>query len=190
MMDSVKTLAANTCQMLIVDFQEKFTPVIPNIDGLLNRTAFAVQVAKMLQIPITLSEQNPAGLGKTVESIRSLVPESAAISKMTFSCWQSDEIRTALIAQDRPTVILAGIETPICILQTGLDLLNAGYKVYLLTDAVGARKELDHRLALDRLARAGAVIGTTEMAAYELVGRADTPIFKSLLKLMKETPAR
>jgi nicotinamidase-related amidase len=189
-MNHVKTLTANTCQMLVVDFQEKFTPVIPNIDLLLRNTAFALKVADLLKIPITISEQNPAGLGQTVESIRTVVANFAPIPKFTFSCWQSDEIRTAMIAHDRPTVIIAGIETPICILQTSLDLLNAGYNVYILADAVGARKDLDHQLTLQRLAQAGAVIGTTEMAAYELVGRADVPIFKSLLKLMKENQTR
>lgn len=190
MMNHIKTLTANTCQVLVVDFQEKFTPVIPNIDALLRNTAFAIKVADLLKVPITVSEQNPAGLGSTVESIRALIPDFAPIPKFTFSCWQCDEIRTALVAHDRPTVIIAGIETPICILQTSLDLLNAGYSVYILTDAVGARKDLDHQLTLQRLAQAGAVIGTTEMAAYELVGRADTPTFKSLLKLMKENQTR
>jgi hypothetical protein len=112
-MSQLKTLTTDVCQMLVVDYQEKFTPAIPNIDMLLRNTAFAVKVSAMLDIPIIVSEQNPAGLGKTVESISSCVPNFSPIPKMTFSCWQCNEIRSAIIAHDRPTVILAGIETPI-----------------------------------------------------------------------------
>jgi nicotinamidase-related amidase len=183
-------LTADRCQLLVVDLQEKFTPVIPGIDDILRSTAFAIEVANLLEIPVTVTEQNPAGLGQTVEPIRSLVRDFSPISKMTFSCWRTDEIRQTLIAHDRPVVILTGIETPVCILQTGLDLITAGYRVYLLADAIGARKECDQELAYRRLTGAGAILGTTETAAFELVERADTPNFKALLKLIKESQTK
>jgi nicotinamidase-related amidase len=187
---STKLLRAENCQMLIIDLQEKFAPVIPGIDDILLNTAFAVQVANLMNIPITVTEQNPAGLGGTVAPICDLVPDFKPIAKMTFSCWRDETIRQTLIRQDRSTVLLAGIETPICLLQTGLDLLNAGYDVYMLTDAIGARKERDQQFAYRRLEAAGAILGTAETAAFELIERADAPVFKSLLKLIKEYQAK
>jgi len=188
--NNAKLLQAYNCQLLIIDLQEKFTPVIPKIDDILLNTAFAIQVANLLHIPITVTEQNPAGLGATVSPICNLVPGFKPISKMTFSCWRDERIRGTLIGHDRPMVLLAGIEGPICLLQTGLDLLNAGYDVYMLVDAIGARKDLDQQMAFQRLQNAGAILGTVEMAAYELIERADTPAFKSLLKLIKEYQSR
>jgi nicotinamidase-related amidase len=181
-----KLIQSETAQLLVVDLQEKFIPVIPSIDTILTNTIFLVRVVQMLNLPITLTEQNPRGLGKTITKLADSLSGVMPLEKMTFSCWRDDAIRDKINQSDRSCVIMAGIETSVCILQTGLDLLESGYDVCLPVDCIGARKNPDHELALQRLQSSGAILTTAESLAFELIVRADGIHFKPLLKLIKE----
>lgn len=179
-------LQTDRSQVLIVDIQEKFLPVIKPIEEIIANTQFLIKTAKLFNIPITITEQNPKGLGATDSRISELLPNVNPIAKMTFSCWGDEKVREKIISHDRDTIVLAGIETPVCILQTGLDLLTAGYKVYLCLDAIGARKKFDHKIAVSRLMHEGAVASTTETAIFELTQSAESEKFKEVLKMMKK----
>lgn len=173
--------------LIIIDIQEKFLPVIRNVDKLINNTIFLTKVANLFQLPIICTEQNPEGLGRTDSRILNALEQKASFfSKITFSIWQDENIRKAIIARERSSIILAGIETNICILQSSLDLIKTGFDVYLAVDAISSRYELDHALTLERLTHAGAILTTSETLAFELVKSADNERFKDLLKLIKE----
>ncbi len=174
--------------LMIIDVQEKFVPVIPDIEKVIDNSCFMLEVAQLFSMEIIITEQNPSSLGKTVGNISDVASEigkSDRFEKMTFSCWRDDGIRSVLANLNRGTILLCGIETPVCILQTGIDLLRSGFDVYLCVDAIAARKELDHKVAISRLVDAGAIAGTVEMAAFELMESADRSEFKSLLGIIK-----
>ncbi len=181
-----KLLQPEDCLLMIIDIQEKFLPVIDDIESVINQSCFMTQVAKLFDIPIIATEQNPSALGGTAPQLAELLGDNRALEKFTFSCWRNEEIRDQLRRQNRSTILIAGIETPVCILQTGLDLLDAGFDVYLCVDAISARKPLDHKVALERLTNAGAIVGTVETAAFELLKTAESPKFKPLLGLIKQ----
>lgn len=182
----MKMLQADRTQVLIIDIQEKFLPVIKPIEEIIANTQFLVKTADIFDIPVTITEQNPKGLGATDSRISELLPEVTPMEKQTFSCWGDEKIRGKIISHDRDTIILAGIETPVCILQTGLDLLTAGYRVYLCLDAIGARKKFDHKIAVSRLMHEGAIASTTEAAIFELTGSAESEMFRKVLTMLKE----
>jgi len=181
-----KLIQPENCLLMVIDVQEKFLPVISDIDSVISHSCFMIQVAQLFDIPIILTEQNPSALGGTASRIAELLEGNGALEKFTFSCWRDEQIRNQIRNQNRNTILIAGIETPVCILQTSLDLLEAGFDVYLCVDAISARKLLDNRLAIDRLVNAGAIAGTVETAAFELTKSADSPKFKSLLGLIKQ----
>ncbi len=183
-----KLICPEDSVLIIIDIQEKFVPVIRDIDAVTSRSCFIAEVAKLFDVPIIVTEQNPSALGTSVKQIYDIAKSDYAsrFEKITFSCWRDDAIKEAIRRFNRGTVLLAGIETPVCILQTGLDLLDAGFDVYLCVDAISARKELEHQLALSRLISSGAIAGTVETAAFEFMESAEGLKFKELLGLIKK----
>lgn len=188
-MKSPNLLDRSRAQLLVVDLQEKFAPVIAEMDAILRRSCFMIELADLLELPITLTEQYPAGLGRTVAKIAEHLPRTEPIEKLTFSCWRTPAVQERLVKLDRRQIIIVGIETAVCILQSSLDLLAGGFEVYICADAVGARYALDNEKALTRIAGHGGTIGTTETAAFELLDLAGTDTFKSALKLIKKHSA-
>jgi nicotinamidase-related amidase len=134
-----------------------------------------------------LTTQYSKGLGATVPEIASLLNGTQAIDKLEFSCFGSNVFRGAMKAQpgNRNTVLLCGMETHICVMQTALGALNEGYLVHVASDAVGSRVEWNWKVGLDRMRDAGAVISSTEMMMYELLRCSGTPQFKELLPYLK-----
>lgn len=182
-----RPLEADRCALVVVDIQQKLLPPIFNKDELLRNSQLLVRLANILSIPVMLTTQYSKGLGATVPEIASLLNGTEAIDKLEFGCFGSNQFRSALKALpgDRNTVLLCGMETHICVMQTALGALNEGYLVHVASDAVGSRAEWNWKVGLDRMRDAGAVISSTEMMMYELLRCSGTPAFKELLPYLK-----
>jgi nicotinamidase-related amidase len=170
--------------LLVIDVQDKLVPKIAGGPALIRNIAFLLDVAKLVGVPAQATEQYPRGLGSTVADLLPRLPERP--EKVAFSSCAVPAIADNFHRLGRPKVVLTGIETHVCVLHTALDLLSAGFRVFLPVDAIGARYRLDHDTALRRLEQAGAVLTTTEGAAFEWMGAANHPAFKEVSKLVQE----
>lgn len=142
---------------------------------------------KVFGIPVVVTEQYPRGLGQTCESVRqNLGDQYSPIEKVVFSCWREPLFREKVGPFQPETIIIAGIETHVCILQTALDLLEEGYHVHIPADATCSRYKQDWKRALDLLDSAGAVITSVEIIIFQLLERAGIPEFKVISPLIKE----
>jgi nicotinamidase-related amidase len=169
---------------LFIDLQEKLLARIQNADDIIRRNQLLIEAANLLHLPYMLTCQYRKGLGEISEALTSKTTISP-LEKTSFSCISDAAIVSKLEQIDRRSLIVSGIETHICVLQTTLDLLGRGYQVSVVADAVGARGEVDHALGLKRMEAAGATLVTAEMVIYELLGRSDTDAFKQMLPLIK-----
>ncbi len=180
----MRLLAARS-QVLIVDAQEKLAPALADHAPAVTAMEKLVRGALLVDVPVLASEQYPAGLGITVPPLAALIPPDQRLPKLHFSCQRDVAIRDRLEGEGRMQVVLAGMETHVCVLQTALDLLEAGFAVAVVADAVASRQPDCKKLGLDRMARAGASIVTTEMVLFEWLDKAGTPTFKAMLPLIK-----
>jgi nicotinamidase-related amidase len=182
-----RPLEAEQCALIVVDMQERLLPPIWQKEQLVKNAQLLIRLAGILKIPALVTTQYAKGLGNTVPEIASLLPESAPIDKVMFSCFGSDVFCSLLKRQpgQRSTVLLCGMETHICVMQTALGALHEGYVVHVASDAVSSRSEWNWRVGLDRMRTAGAVISSTEMILYELLRSSGAPAFKQLLPYLK-----
>lgn len=163
--------------LALIDVQEKLTPHVIDSAKLVARCQWMMKLAAEFHVPILVSEQYPGGLGSTVAALQQ---GQSAIAKVHFSCWREPRFRDYLKPLNKSQIVLIGIETHVCVLQTALDLLEAGYQVFVVVDAVSSRHEQDNRFGLKRMKQAGAWLMTSEMVFFEWVGEAGTPRFKTL----------
>lgn len=171
--------------LAVIDMQEAFGKIIPDFDEMVERIALTVQACGLLTLPIIVTEQYPKGLGRTASEIAAHLPEGATtIEKLSFSACGVQEFDTWLRERHVEQVMLCGIEAHICVSQTAHDLLQNGYQVHLLSDAVTTRLARNRELAIDRISKAGAIISSIEMALFELCP-AGTPEFKQMQALVK-----
>lgn len=177
-------MSAGDTGLLVIDVQEKLAPKIHGVETLLTNIAFLIDGAKLLGVPIQVTEQYPKGLGKTVPALAALLP--AAAEKTAFSCCALPSVADDFRRAARPKVLLCGIESHVCVQQTALDLLALDFRVFIAADAVGSRYPIDHKFALRRLERAGCTITTAEAAVFEWTGGSDHPRFKAISKLVQE----
>ncbi|AYJ80787.1 hydrolase [Aliarcobacter cryaerophilus ATCC 43158] len=169
----------------LVDVQEKLFPHIGNKDELERTLPILVKGMKTLDIPIIVNEQYKKGIGETIPVLKELVSEYTAYEKTTFSGCQSDEILNAFKKSGKNNIVVAGIETHVCVLQTCIDLLENGFNVILVTNCCGSRTKLDHKIAIKRLVQAGVVPTTYESILFELTLDAKNPNFKAISSLIK-----
>ena len=183
-----RPLEAEQCALIVVDIQQKLLPPIFNKEMLVRNSQLLVRLAKILSIPIMITTQYSKGLGATVPEVSSLLPDVTAIDKLEFGCFGSERFRAGLKALpgNRNTVLLCGMETHICVMQTALGALNDGYLVHVASDAVSSRSEWNWHVGLDRMRAAGAVISSTEMMMYELLRCSGTAQFKEMLSHLKD----
>ncbi len=172
--------------LLVVDVQEKLMRLIPGAAKIVWNIRRLLDGAGVLQVPVLASEQYPQGLGPTVPLLAGRL--GPIPGKVAFSCLGCPEVAGQLDAEQRPKVLLAGIEAHVCIQQTALDLLSAGHRVYLAVDAIGSRSALDYEIALRRMESGGATLTTTEAALFEWCQAAGTPQFKHISALVREAP--
>ncbi len=184
-MKEAARLEQRRCQLLVVDVQARLLPHIDASDQVVGQIARICRAARELELPIALTEQYPAGLGRTDERILQAAGGAPLLEKLTFSVWQEQAAREHLISADRPQVLLTGIEAHVCVQQTCFDLLEAQMVPFVLADAVGSRRGYDREVALGRMQRAGAVITTVEAAIFEMLDRCDTGLFKRILPIVK-----
>jgi nicotinamidase-related amidase len=178
-------LNANDTLLVVVDVQGKLAHSMHNRESLFKNLKVAIEGAKALELPMLVTEQYPEGMGPTVPEIASLLTEEMPISKTSFSCCGSEAFMAGLKQIGRSQVLLAGIESHVCIQQTALDLLEKGYEVQVLADAVSSRAPGSKDVALARMRSAGATVTTTEAALFEILRRAGGPAFKQILNLVK-----
>jgi nicotinamidase-related amidase len=174
--------------LIVIDMQEKLINAIPEEkrETTIRNSKILIETAKTLNIPITVTEQYPKGLGLTIPEIKGAIGDGfKPIEKLVFSCARSPEFKSALKETRREEVIICGIETHVCVLQTVLDLINHGYKVHVPADAVTSRKDIDWETGIRLIDRAGAIVGTTEIFVFQLLERAGTEEFKRISKLLK-----
>ncbi len=178
-----KMSAADTA-LLVVDVQVKLVAKIPAASRLVGNIAFLIYGARLAGLPVSATEQYPRGLGPTVPELARRLPERP--DKVAFSCCAIPDVVEGFARSARTKVVLAGIESHVCVLQTALDLLAANYRVYIPADAVASRYSVDHEFALRRLEQAGAILTTVETCVFEWMGGADHAEFRKVSQLVQE----
>jgi nicotinamidase-related amidase len=171
--------------LAVIDVQEKLFAAMDQQEKMVRNIGSLVRTAQRLHLPIVVTEQYPQGLGPTIPPLKELLGEVAPLSKLTFSCCRTEHFWVWLTELGKKTVILTGMEAHICILQTALDLLAAGFSVHLPIDAVCSRRKESWKVALEQLQMAGAAITCTETIAFELLREAGTEDFKVISKLFR-----
>ncbi len=173
--------------LLVVDVQEKLMAAMES--GPRERTISSIRVlietANRLGLPILATEQYPKGLGPTVGEIAEIVPDFSPFSKMSFSCLGEEGFTARLREVGSTKVVLTGCETHVCCYQTALDLMERGFIVHAVSDALCSRRKLNWRTGLSALERAGAIPATTEQVVFDLLRVAGTEDFKALARLIK-----
>lgn len=198
-------LQSDDSQLLLVDFQQRLMPAIHEGDRALANAVRLARIAELLEVPLWATEQNPQGLGPTVPELAPLVA-GRVVEKMAFSAAEAvlPKLRPPARAQGgnarslpkhlqkpaapapgRESIVIAGVEAHVCLLQTALELLEEELAVWIVTDACSSRTERNRDAAFDRLAGAGAELVTTEMVAFEWLGDAEHPLFRDVLALVK-----
>jgi nicotinamidase-related amidase len=182
-----RPLETEDCALIVVDMQEKLLPPIWEKERLVRNVQLLIRLAGILKMPALVTTQYAKGLGNTVPEIASLLPGSPPIDKLMFSCFGSDVFCSLLkrLPGQRTTMLLCGMETHICVMQTALGALREGYLVHVASDAVSSRTELNWRIGLDRMRAAGAILSSTETMIYELLRSSGAPAFRELLPYLK-----
>lgn len=171
--------------LVIVDIQGKLAHSMHEKALLFGNLQKIIEGAIILEIPIIVTEQYPEGLGPTVPEIAHLVPGIQPISKRSFSCCGNERFMQALRGTNRKQILIAGIEAHICVVQTTMDLLNLGYEVQVVADAVSSRVASNKEIALEKMKAGGACLTSTEMALFELLRTAEDAKFKEILRIVK-----
>ncbi len=179
MLDINKTILA------IIDIQGNLALAMHDKESLFKGLKQIIKGITALEIPIILTEQNPKGLGPTIPEIRELLPDIAAIPKMSFNCCNEKVFMEAVKSHGKKQVLVAGIESHICVYQTAAALLDTGYEVHIVTDAVASRSPQNRELALKKMERMGIVMTGVEMALFELLKTAGHERFREIVKIIK-----
>ena len=174
-----------TTLLAVIDVQERLLAAMPDADRVVSRCSRLAEAARLLGVRTVLTEQYPQGLGPTPRSLAATLPAAAA--KIAFSCCGCGGFDAA-ISSDVAAVVLAGLETHVCVAQTAFDLLARGLAVFVAVDAVGSRHAIDHDVAMRRLEAAGAVPTTSEAILFEWCRSADHPRFKDVRALVLDRP--
>lgn len=173
--------------LVVVDMQERLLPAIAEGERVVKRAAVMIEAAKILGIPVIWAEQYKKGLGETDPAIAAAIGEAAKpLEKMAFGCLGDPALSQAVAQTGRRQLLLVGIETHVCVLQTALKGLHEGYTVFLAEDATSSRRPSDRETALRRMTQAGVVPASVEMLIMEALECAGGEKFKAILPLLKE----
>ena len=171
-------------QLLMVDIQERLLPAMSDPAAVVRNGGRLLEATRTLAVPVVVSEQYPAGLGRTVPELASLARANATHEKVEFSCFANPALHATLSGAGRQTVIF-GIEAHVCVLQTALEMAAALHDVTIVVDAIGSRVPESKEIALRRMQDAGVRLATTEMILFEWLRRAGTPEFKTISRLIR-----
>jgi nicotinamidase-related amidase len=184
--DGAAMLQPERTALVIVDLQERLLPAIAENDRVLRNSVLLLKLADVIGLPVLLTTQYSRGLGPTVPEVLAAAPDVVPLDKVSFGCFGSPEFLARLdTLKGRDQLLVAGIESHICVAQTVLGALARGYTVHVASDAVGSRTDENRAVGLGRMEKAGALVSSTEMAVYELLGRSDGTAFKKMLPLLK-----
>lgn len=178
-------IKASDSVLLVVDIQEKLASHIYQGDVVTDNTRRLMQAALKLNVPVSVTEHYPDGLGNTVESLQGLLPRCDVFEKIHFSAAYEPKILQHLQSSQRRLVIITGSETHVCVMQTALGLLSAGFRVCIVDDASSSRTAFDREVGIKRLNQAGIESLSTEMLLFEWLESGDNPAFIELLALIK-----
>jgi nicotinamidase-related amidase len=171
--------------LVVIDIQERLVPAMKKKEKVYENTLHLIEAAKLLNIPIVVTEQYPKGLGPTVDEIKEGLSQYEPLEKITFDCCRGDGFLEKMSSLKKSHIILAGMETHVCVLQTCLSLLKEGYFPHLVSDAVCSRKKDDYLTAKELMRDAGAVLTCTETVLFQLLEKAGSPEFKAISKRIK-----
>ena len=175
----------NETVLLIVDIQERLAATMKMKDSVVNNCLHLIELAKLQNIPVALTEQYPMGLGQTVGEIREALPVYQPVEKLAFNCCEEPAFMNAIRALNKKTVILTGMETHICVLQTCVSLLEKGFNVHLVQDAVCSRTKENWEVGTAFMRDAGAIVTCTETVLFQLLKIAGTEEFRVISKRIK-----
>ncbi|UCE06013.1 MAG: hydrolase [bacterium] len=178
-------LNKKTTGLLIIDIQERINAVMKYRERVVKNTVKLINGFNILNVPIFITEQYRKGLGATEKPILNALKQADIVEKMNFSCCAALPLMEQLRVKKIQQIVICGIETHVCVLQTSLDLIAEGFQVHLVCDAISSRKKLDHTTAIDRMFQAGVILTTTESVLFELLEHAGTPEFKQISQLVK-----
>lgn len=179
----ISRLTKENCLLLICDVQTRLLPEMWEAQRLERNIVMLATLARRLEIPIVVTEQNPAKIGATTDAIKEALGPFEAVEKMSFSAFNA--AKTQIEATKRKTVLLCGIESHICVSQTALDLLDSGYEVFGVYDSISSRQAWNRQIGWERMKSAGMIASSTEAAIYEILGEAGTDDFRAMLSLVK-----
>jgi nicotinamidase-related amidase len=173
--------------LVVLDLQAKLVPAVFEPQRVIRNSQLLLRLAQLLEIPTVLTCQYPKGLGNILPEITQLAPGIEPIEKTSFGCFGEPDFlrRLKQRAPQATSLLVAGVESHICVMQTVLGALEAGYLVHVAADATSSRTEENWQIGLNRMERAGAVLSSTEMTIYELLRKSNTPEFKVLLPFLK-----
>jgi len=171
--------------LLIIDIQENLWNAMYNRDEIEKNARTLVELATKIEIPIILTAQYKKGIGPAIKSLNERLIDVEEIEKLSFNCFDVEPFRDRLFSVDRKTLLIAGIEAHICVLQTALAAVEHEFRVHIVADATGSRTEKNHKIGIERMRDAGCVITSAETAAFEFIKEAGTPLFKDMLKIIK-----
>jgi nicotinamidase-related amidase len=178
-------LTSENTVLVLIDFQERLFPVMHAKEKLLQNVVKLIKGAKVLEIPVIVTEQYPKGLGPTIPEIKELLPDMKPIEKVCFGCCDNEAFNKSLEALKRKQVLIAGIEAHICVYQTAMALARKGYEVQVVSDCISSREPENKTVALTRMGAAGISPTSTEMALFELLKAAGGDKFKQISNIVK-----
>jgi len=178
-------LKRDSVVLLVIDFQDSLMKKIPVAEAVTRETVRLIRFAKLLELPILWTEQYPKGLGRTTPELSKEMEGVSVIEKTAFGCMGDSGFVTSLEATGRNQVLITGVETHVCVMQTALRAAECGYEVFVVSDAVAAREKAQHKAGLERIKNSSCQLVTAEMAMFELLEKAGTPEFKNCLPLLK-----
>ncbi|MFQ6677960.1 MAG: isochorismatase family protein [Fidelibacterota bacterium] len=179
MLDSKNTV------LVIIDVQGKLARIMENADDLFKNLAMLIQGVRLLEVPIIWMEQLPEKLGSTVEEVSEHLKGLNPIVKNVFSCGKNAEFNDRLNEINPENVVLAGIETHVCVYQTAIDLLDKNYNIEVVSDATSTRLGHNKEIGLEKIRRAGGQITSVETFLFEIQGKATGDTFRELIKIIK-----
>ncbi|MEM2145349.1 MAG: hydrolase [Candidatus Jordarchaeaceae archaeon] len=180
-----RLLTRENTALLIIDVQEKLYAVMHDKEKILGNILKLIDFAKIMGLPIILTEQYPKGLGRTIKQIKDKIPETAPLEKTAFNCFGAEGFKELLQKNKITTLIITGIETHVCVSQTALDAIDKSITACVISDATTSRTKENWHVGLERMRDNGTIISSTEMVMYELLKDAKNPEFKQAQPLLK-----
>lgn len=171
--------------LVILDIQERLAAAMKTKQQAVDNCLHLIEAAKLFQVPILVTEQYPKGLGPTLSQLREALPDYSPFEKLSFNCTQETGFLEKIASLGKNKLLLTGMETHICVLQTSLGLMRQGYVVHVIKDAVCSRTKNNFNTGIAFLGQAGAVITCTETVLFQLLQKAGTEVFKTIVKRIK-----